>query len=58
MPRWGMGVAIMKRTDCKMSWASLPLIVMKTLVIGAIGTSGRAIVDTLAPVGYEDKSGG
>ena len=57
MPRCGGGVAIMKRTECKMSRASFSLIATTTLFIAAIGTKGRAIVDTLAPVGYEDESG-
>src|SRR5277367_116161 len=57
MPRCVWGVAIMKRTECKMSRASFSLIATTTLFIAPIGTKGRAIVDTLAPVGYEDESG-
>ena len=57
MPRRGGGVAIMKRMECKMSWASFSLIATTTLFIAAIGAKGRAIVDTLAPVGYEDEPG-
>ena len=51
------GAAIMKRMQCKMNRGSSYLIATTTLVIEAIGRKGRAIVDTLAPVGYEDESG-
>ena len=57
MPRCVWGVAIMQRMDCKMNRASFSLTATTTIVIAAIGTKGRAIVDTLAPVGYEDESG-
>ena len=57
MPRCVWGVAIMKRMECKMNKASFSLIATTILFIAAIGTRRRAIVDTLAPVGYEDESG-